>query len=262
MGRENPKSDGSIWQFSYSVIGEDVVDFTVVNWSSNTAPDIYIFANDKTKPLSSANAITEVTTSNLATVRDEYGIEGGYIDSVTFNGAVYGYPYTLNGYTFCYNSETIEEYLEEPETYLPDYMVEYFVGNYDNLDNWTMDEWLATTEKNGQYITYNLENAYYIAAALCTYGAGWNVSYTESGAVESIASNFSDEEGYKAAATIMHWVQDYEDTLTTAENTQEAPCNANEDILGCVNGAWSVTSSDGGVSSYAADEVSWRLTPP
>ena len=244
------------YSFTYATHGEDKVDSEVTDWSASTAPDIYMFANDKTQPLVQANAITPVIDDNIEAMSDDYAISKTYLDTVTFNGNIYGYPYTLNSYCFWYNQDKVESYVAES-----DFATKTSVSELD-YTKWTMDDWLKVAKAYDQDIDYPLIDAFYSGGAIATFGAGWKCTYNQNGQLQKVESDFStNEAGYWAAENLRRWHEDYGGTLVDAQGTQQAPTNSSK-VLATVNGAWALASSEGaGTTDYANEEIQCMPMP-
>lgn len=231
----------SKYVLTYTAHGEDKIDSEVVDWTAETAPDLYSFSCDKSTPLAAAGA--------LATVPDEYAeqmrtnLSETAIDSATFLGDLVGYPYTAsNGYFTYYDSS------------LPgigDIVRDNKAGNV--VDN--IEDWLSYCETHGKKFAYNLKEPFYTVGALVTFGATFNVEYTREGAVKEITSDFASEKGMKAAKMMLKIMKS-----PALVYTQDAPGVNN--VAFCVNGAWALSpDSEGNKSKYAEDKVKVTTLP-
>ncbi|MFU2395537.1 MAG: hypothetical protein ACM67X_06300, partial [Clostridiales bacterium] len=177
------------YELTYTAHGEDKIDSEVVDWTAETAPDIYSFSCDKSTPLAAAGA--------LATVPEEYAnqmkttlSETAYA-SATFNGDLVGYAYTAsNGYFTYYDSS-----LEGIDAIVHDNKA----GNV--VDN--IEAWLKYCEDHNKKFAYNLKEAFYTVGALTTFGASFNVEYNRDGSVKKVTSDFASDKGLKAAKMIL-----------------------------------------------------------
>lgn len=231
----------SKYELTYTAHGEDLVDSEVVDWTAETAPDLYSFSCDKSTPLASAGA--------LATVPDEYAeqmkktlSETAYA-SATFNGDLVGYAYTAsNGYFTYYDSS-----LPGIDAIVHDNKAGSIVDN--------IEDWLKYCEDNGKKFAYNLKEAFYTVGALTTFGASWNVEYNRDGSVKKITSDFASDKGLKAAKMILKIM-----SSDAVVYVQDAP--GVNDVAFCVNGAWALSNdSEGNKSAYADAKVKTTTLP-
>ena len=231
----------SKYALTYTAHGEDKIDSEVVDWTAETAPDLYSFSCDKSSGLAAAGA--------LATVPDEYAkqmketlSETAYA-SATFNGDLVGYAYTAsNGYFTYYDSS-----LPGIDAIVRDNKAGSIVDN--------IEEWLKYCEENGKTFAYNLKEAFYTVGALTTFGASWKVEYNRDGSVKKITSDFATDKGLKAAKMILKIM-----SSDAVVYTQEAPGVNN--VAFCVNGAWALSNdSEGNKSAYTDAKVKTTTLP-
>ncbi len=231
----------SKYELTYTAHGEDKIDSEVVDWTAETAPDLYSFSCDKSTPLVAAGA--------LATVPDEYAeqmkktlSETAYA-SATFNGDLVGYAYTAsNGYFTYYDSS-----LPGIDAIVHDNKAGSIVDN--------IEEWLKYCEDNGKTFAYNLKEAFYTVGALTTFGASWKVEYNRDGSVKKITSDFATDKGLKAAKMILKIM-----SSDAVVYTQDAPGVNN--VAFCVNGAWALSNdSEGNKSAYTDAKVKTTTLP-
>ena len=231
----------SKYALTYTAHGEDKIDSEVVDWTAETAPDLYSFSCDKSSGLAAAGA--------LATVPDEYAkqmketlSETAYA-SATFNGDLVGYAYTAsNGYFTYYDSS-----LPGIDAIVRDNKAGSIVDN--------IEEWLKYCEENGKTFAYNLKEAFYTVGALTTFGASWKVEYNRDGSVKKITSDFATDKGLKAAKMILKIM-----SSDAVVYSQEAPGVNN--VAFCVNGAWALSNdSEGNKSAYTDAKVKTTTLP-
>lgn len=229
------------YELTYTAHGEDKIDSEVVDWTAETAPDIYSFSCDKSTPLAAAGA--------LATVPEEYAnqmkttlSETAYA-SATFNGDLVGYAYTAsNGYFTYYDSS-----LEGIDAIVHDNKA----GNV--VDN--IEDWLKYCEDHNKKFAYNLKEAFYTVGALTTFGASFNVEYNRDGSVKKVTSDFASDKGLKAAKMILKIM-----SSPAVVYTQDAP--GVNDVAFCINGAWALSpDKDGNKSAYAEAKVKTTTLP-
>lgn len=230
------------YELTYTAHGEDKIDSEVVDWTAETAPDLYSFSCDKSTPLAAAGA--------LATVPEEYAnklkttLSDTSYASATFNGDLVGYAYTAsNGYFTYYDSS------------LPginDIVHDNKAGNI--VDN--IEDWLKYCEDHGKKFAYNLlEEPFYSVGALVTFGASFQVKYKRDGSVDKVTSDFASEKGLKAAKLILKIMKS-----PALVKTQDAP--GVNDVAFCINGAWALSpDKDGNKSAYTDPKVKTTTLP-
>lgn len=230
------------YKLTYTAHGEDRIDSEVVDWTAETAPDLYSFSCDKSTPLAAAGA--------LATVPEEYAnklkttLSDTSYASATFNGDLVGYAYTAsNGYFTYYDSS------------LPginDIVHDNKAGNI--VDN--IEDWLKYCEDHGKKFAYNLlDEPFYSVGALVTFGASFQVKYKRDGSVDKVTSDFASDKGLKAAKLILKIMKS-----SALVKTQDAP--GVNDVAFCINGAWALSSDkDGNESAYTDPKVKTTTLP-
>lgn len=224
----------SEYTLKWAVHGEDAVDTEVTDWTNEGAPDIYTFASDKTISLTKSAALAEVPEDNLQTMNEKLSSAG--VESSTFNGTTYSYPFTSsNGYYVYYDSS--------------------LDGIEDVIKSNDFNTWVSYCEEHDYKFAYPIKTAFYTAAAMNTFGAGWNVTFARDGSVESIEADYNTEKGYKAAKFLYDFAQS-----TAYVETQSAP--GTDDVAICVNGPWALSNnSDGSTSAYADSKVKMTTLP-
>lgn len=92
--------------FEYGVCGEDVAKDEVTK-DVDAAGDVYMFANDQLPVLVGAGAVAELGGTNLETVQSSYS--ESMVNTVTYEGGVYGVPYAYNGWFMFYDKSKFTE---------------------------------------------------------------------------------------------------------------------------------------------------------
>lgn len=92
--------------FTYGVCAEGDAKATVTQ-DVEAAADVYMFASDNLPDLLANNAIAELGGSTLEYIQNE--IPQSMTDTVTVDGAVYGIPYSANGWFMYYNKSLLTE---------------------------------------------------------------------------------------------------------------------------------------------------------
>lgn len=153
--------------FEYGVCGEDVAKDEVTK-DVDAAGDVYMFANDQLPVLVGAGAIAELGGTNLETVQSSYS--ESMVNTVTYEGGVYGVPYAYNGWFMFYDTSKFTE--EEVQNL--DVMLAKDLG--DDVTN----------------VMFCLGNSWYISAFY--YGVGGTL-FGEDGTDGSAGCDFDDEKG-------------------------------------------------------------------
>lgn len=153
--------------FEYGVCGEDVAKDEVTK-DVDAAGDVYMYANDQLPVLVSAGAIAELGGTNLETIKSTYS--ESMVNTVTYEGGVYGVPYAYNGWFMFYDSS---KFTAEEVTNL-DTMLAKDLG--DDVTN----------------VMFCLGNSWYIPAFY--YGVGGTL-FGADGTDGSAGCDFNDEKG-------------------------------------------------------------------
>ena len=92
--------------YEYGVCGEDVAKDEVTK-DVDAAADVYMFANDQLPILVEAGAVAELGGKNLEEIKATNSET--MVNSVTFDGGVYGVPFAYNGWLMFYDSSKFTE---------------------------------------------------------------------------------------------------------------------------------------------------------
>ena len=92
--------------FEYLVIGEDQAGGTI-SQDPAAAPDVYMYASDQIKTLVDANAIMPIVGDLAQYVKDTNSEQ--IVKNVTYNGNLYGVPYTANCWYMYYDKSVYSE---------------------------------------------------------------------------------------------------------------------------------------------------------
>lgn len=92
--------------FKYGVCGEDVAKDEVTK-DVDAAADVYMYANDQLPILVEAGAIAELGGTNLDAVKAANS--ESMVNTVTYNGGVYGVPFAYNGWFMFYDTSKFTE---------------------------------------------------------------------------------------------------------------------------------------------------------
>lgn len=92
--------------YEYGVCGEDVAKDEVTK-DVDAAADVYMYANDQLPILVESGAIAELGGKNLDEVKATNS--ESMVNTVTYDGGVYGVPYAYNGWFMYYDSSKFTE---------------------------------------------------------------------------------------------------------------------------------------------------------
>ena len=200
--------DKNTYVITYVAHGPDKVDSEVLDWT--TGPDVYEFASDKITTLYQKSALAKVG-GQYATFIEENNSDLGK-DLATFNGDYYAYPYTGDN----------------------TYYLQYDKSKLTAEQAKSVEGILAAAEEQGLKFGYNLQEAFWGAAALFTYGSDYSMVFDADGAVQSVTANFDEANGILAAKAIQKIV-----SSEAWSNTMEAPTEDNN-FIGCIAGTWDI----------------------
>lgn len=93
-------------KFKYGVCSEGDAGKNVTE-DATKAADVYMFANDQIPTLVSANAISKLGGDTVKTIKAENS--ESVVNSVTYNGDIYGVPFTGNTWFMYYNKSVFSE---------------------------------------------------------------------------------------------------------------------------------------------------------
>ena len=204
--------DKNTYVIEYLEIGPDVVDSTVLDWTAPNAPDVYEAASDKIGILYQKGALAKLG-AKYAEFIDTY-MAGFGATLVTMNDAYYAYPYTGDN----------------------TYYLQYDKSVFTEEDVKSIEGLLAKAEAEGYKVAYNLETAFWGAAALFTFGADYSTSYDEDGNVTEIKADFNGEAGLKAAKAIYNIMQH-----PAWVNDSGVP-SAESDVRATIGGTWDIAA--------------------
>lgn len=204
--------DKNTYVINYLEIGPDVIDSTILDWTAPNAPDVFEAASDKIGILYSKGALARVA-GKYGEFIDQY-MAGFGATLVSLNGGYYAYPYTGdNTYYLQYDKSVFTE--EEVKS---------------------METLLDAAHAKGYKVAYNLETAFWGAAALFTFGADYATEYDEDGNVTKITADFNGPAGLKAAQAIMKIM-----SHPAWENGDGVP-DAESQVKATIGGTWNISA--------------------
>ena len=153
--------------FKYGVCGEDVAKDEVTK-DVETAGDVYMYANDQLPILVEAGAIAQIGGTNLETIKSEYS--ESMVNTVTYEGGVYGVPFAYNGWFMFYDKSKFSE------------------DEVKDLDVMLAKDLGADTTN----VMFPLSNSWFIPAFY--YGVGGTM-FGADGTDGSLGCDFNDEKG-------------------------------------------------------------------
>lgn len=212
--------DKNTYEITYVEHGPDAVDSDVQDWL--VGPDVYEFASDKITGLYEKGALAKITGKYAEFIEENNSDLGK--DLATFNGDFYAYPYTGDN----------------------TYYIQYDKSFYSEDDVKSIETMLEKANAAGKKVGYNLKTAFWGGAAMFTFGADYEMTFDEDGAVVSVTADFNTEKGIKAAKAIQKIVNN-----KAWQDSMEAPTPTNN-IVACIAGTWDIkTYKDALGENYA-----------
>ena len=202
--------DPNTYEIEYVEHGPDKVDSEVIDWS--VGPDVYEFASDKITGLYEKGALSKIVGNNATFISQNNSDLGK--DLATFNGDYYAYPYTGDN----------------------TYYVQYDTSFFSAEDVKSIETMLDKAQASGKKVGYNLEEAFWGGAAMFTFGADYNMTFDEDGAVTNVTADFDTEKGLKAAKAIKTIMEH-----PAWQNAMEAPTPTNN-LVACIAGTWDIAA--------------------
>ncbi|MCH5180662.1 MAG: extracellular solute-binding protein [Erysipelotrichales bacterium] len=202
--------DPNTYEITYVEHGPDKVDSEVLDWE--VGPDVFEFASDKITGLYEKGALAKIVGNN-ATFIDENNSELGK-DLASFNGSYYAYPYTGDN----------------------TYYVQYDTSFFSAEDVKSIETMLDKAQEAGKKVGYNLQEAFWGGGAMFTFGADYQMTFDEDGAVTNVTADFNTEKGLKAAKAIQKIVKH-----PAWQNAMEAPTPTNN-LVACIAGTWDIAA--------------------
>lgn len=202
--------DTHTYKITYVEHGPDKVDSEVQDWV--VGPDVFEFASDKITGLYQKGALARVSGANATAITENNSVLGQEL--AKFNGEYYAYPYTGDN----------------------TYYVQYDKSFFTEEDVKSIETMLDKAAEKGKKVGYNLEEAFWCAGALFTYGADYNMTYTEDGTINTITADFDSEKGLKAGKAIYNIMKH-----PGWQNAMEAPTPTNG-LVACIAGTWDIAT--------------------
>ena len=217
--------DPNTYEITYEQHGPDKVDSEVIDWG--VGPDVFEFASDKLAGLYNKGALAKVSGQFAKFIDQELNYFGQVC--ATFNDTYYAYPYTGdNTYYLQYDSSVISA--EQAKT---------------------MKGVLDAAHAAGMKVGYNLGEGFWGAGAMFTFGADFNITFTEDGNIASVSADFNSEKGLKAAKAILEIV-----SHPAFVNTADVP-NATNELAATIGGTWNIT----GIKAFYGENYACAVMP-
>ncbi len=210
--------------FKYGVCSEADAK-SEVSKDPTAAADVYVYANDQLSDLVASGAIAQIGGSNLETIKSSYS--QSMVDSVTYNGGVYGVPFTPNTWFMYYNKSMFTE--EEVKSF--NTMMEKDLG--DGIYN----------------VAFPLTNSWYIPAFY--YAAGGQL-FGENGSDAAAGTNFGE------LSTVTEYLVDLKaNPKFSVENNGSSIALMKEGKLGAYfTGSWDADQIRGALGeNFAATQI-------
>ena len=182
---------------------------TLVATDASAAGDVYMFANDQIGELLNAGALAKLGGEYAEYVKNNYSAT--YINSVTFNGDIYGFPMTCNTWFMYYNKSLVSE------------------EDVKSLE--------ALLEKGT--VAFPMTTAWYNGALFLGNGG---TLFGESGADAAAGIQFGGEAGYAAALKMVELMAhpNFVDDADSKGNTGLKDGS----VVAYFNGSWEYTNQD------------------
>ncbi|MDE7105755.1 MAG: extracellular solute-binding protein, partial [Anaeroplasmataceae bacterium] len=205
--------DDTNYVIDYVAHGPDKVDSEIIDWTAANSPDVYEYAPDKLAILYDKGALAEIRSTYKDFIDTKIN-DFGKINA-TLNGKYYGYPYTGdNTYYFQYDKRifTSEE------------------------DVKSIERILEICEEKGYKLGYNLEEAFWGAGVMFTFGADYSIEFDRDGKIAGVQADFNTSKGLKGAKAIVKIM-----SSPAWTNDMVVPTDTNK-IAGCMAGTWDIAA--------------------
>jgi len=222
--------DPNTYEITYEQHGPDKVDSEVIDWG--VGPDVFEFASDKLAGLYNKGALAKVSGQYAKFIDEE--LNNFAQACATFNDTYYAYPYTGdNTYYLQYDSSVISA--EQAKD---------------------MMAILDAADAAGMKVGYNLGEGFWGAGAMFTFGADYNITFTEDGNIASVSADFNSEKGLKAAKAILAIV-----SHPAFVNTADVPTVSNE-LCATIGGTWNISNAEGkGIKDFFGENYACAVMP-
>lgn len=222
------EGDTHTYEITYVGHGPDVVDSEVIDWDVDKAPDVFEFASDKIASLYSKSAISKIYGENATFIENEMTDFGKAC--AKFGDAYYAYPYTGdNTYYLQYDKSVIT----------------------DPADAADMMKLLDAAHAKGYKVGYDLKSGFWGAAAMFTFGADYNIKFSEDGTIIDVTADFNSEKGLKAAKAILAIVNH-----PAFQNTSGVPTPSDK-ICAVIGGTWNISTYDKEKDQHGGYKYIW-----
>ena len=222
------QGDPNTYVISYVNHGPDAVDSEIIDWSDKSSPDVYEFASDKLSGLYQKGALARIVGKNQTFIDEE--LTDFAKACATFNEAYYAYPYTGDN------------------TYYLQYDKSVITNPADAAD---MIKLMDAAHAQGKKVAYNLSSGFWGAAAMFTFGADYNITFTEDGTISSITADFNGPKGKKAAKAILEIVNH------PAFLDDSGVPTSGSDVCAVIGGTWNILTYDKDKDLYGGYKTIW-----
>lgn len=210
--KEENKDDEEISAitFKYNIVSEADASGKITT-DVEAGADVYAFANDQLLVLLRAGALAKVGGSYETAVKTENSEAA--LESVSFNGGVYGYPYAAdNGYFLYYNSTVLGA---------------SDVASFENM--------IAKLKETGRKIYIDIDNSWYAAGFFFGAGASYSATYDDKMQLSSVQCDFASK-GQPAAEIMMRLVA--EGVVLNGDDTVLSTGLENGSVVAAISGTW------------------------
>lgn len=228
--KEENKDDEEIASitFKYNIVSEADASGKITT-DVDAGADVYAFANDQLLVLLRAGALAKVGGSYETAVKTENSEAA--VESVTFNGGVYGYPYAAdNGYFLYYNDEVLTA---------------SDVASFEGI--------ISKLKDTNQKIYIDIDNSWYAAGFFFGAGASYSATYDDKMQLSSVQCDFASKGG-PAAEIMMRLVES--GVVLNGDDTVLSTGLEDGTVVAAISGTWmgdSVSKAFG--DGYAATKL-------
>ena len=214
--------DETNYVIDYVAHGPDKVDSEIIDWTAANSPDVYEYAPDKLAILYDKGALAEIRSTYktfIDTKINDFGKE-----NATLNGKYYGYPYTGdNTYYFQYDKS---------------------VFTADDVKS--IERILEVCEEKNLKLGYNLEEAFWGAGVMFSFGADYSIEFDRDGKIAGVTADFDTAKGLKGVKALVKIM-----SSPAWTNTMNVPNDTNG-IVGCIAGTWDINDYKEGLGENYA----------
>ena len=210
------------YEFRFAAQGEDEVATKILT-DVEAAPDVFSFSSDQILKLIAGDALSRIGGERLTRIKqnnDEKSVDSATVSTAGGEESVYAFPYTDNTFFLYYN----KAYLNETDVQTLDGI----------LAKCSAAKKFAMPLNDGWYNT-----SFYFAA-----GLGYEVTYTDSFAENTITTDFGNETGKKVTKALYETVSNPK-VLPDANDSTIAAGFSDGTVIAATSGIWNKKTFSG-----------------